>query len=308
LIEDDITEIFTRLNLQAGLCGRRLPSLPPESLPIPLGHDGALTPFSTLIHARHSLNTIIVSALPFINSALALKLMADTEKHKTLTATRQIILTHLALWKVRMDLSPYSPSNASTTTDITTNILLISHINATIWTRIAIYPEESAWDTQLPSFKEIITLSYSVINSSSETIRKGPYSLVGLPRASPKRPVWRDTFTFEMGVIPPLYFTAVKCRDTTVRHEAIRLLGLARPRKEGLWDARALSRIAERVVEIEENGMLEPALVPEKNRVHDALWLDEYVEDARSQKVSFLVRLEDPERQWEFREEILKVW
>jgi hypothetical protein len=302
-IKTDIADTFTRLNLQAGLCGRQLPSLLPESLPTVLGHNEALTPFSTLLNARHSLNIIMESALPFINSALKLKLASDKERHKTLTVTRQIILTQLELWKARMDLSPFSASNTSTFSDTSPKILLISYINATIWTRTAIYPDETAWDIQLPSFKEIITLSASVVTRSGKTTRNGPYSLVGLPRASPKRPFWRDAFTFEMGVIPSIYFTAIKCRDAKVRRQAIKLLGWARPRKEGLWDARNLGAVAERVVEIEEDGMLEPALPAEEKRVHDAQLSVEMLEGTKLQKVIFFIRRNDREAQWEFREE-----
>ncbi|KAE9379928.1 hypothetical protein N431DRAFT_448759 [Stipitochalara longipes BDJ] len=306
-IQTDISDTFTRLTLQARLCGRQLPSLPPESLPIVLGQDGPLTPFATLFYARHSLSIIMVSALPFVNSALTLKFAPDEEHHKTLTATRQIILTQLDLWKARMDLTQFSPSNANVVTDISANILLISYIMSKIWTRTAIYPDESAWDTQLLSFKEILTLCTEVITNSGERRRRGPYSLVGLPRASPKRPVWRDAFTFEMGIIPSLYFVAIKCRDPAIRREAIRLLGLARPRKEGLWNARNLTSIAERVIETEEDGIVEPEWPAEEKRVHDAQWANESLESTTVQKVVFFVRPTDAEGQgqWEFREEMI---
>ncbi|KAN0119295.1 hypothetical protein V8E51_001503 [Hyaloscypha variabilis] len=304
-IQTDISDTFTRLSLQARLCGRELPSLPPESLPTLLGQDGPLTPFTSLFDARHSLNIIMVSALPFVNSALTLKFAPDEERHKALTATRQIILAQLDLWKARIDISSLSASNTISPSDISANILLVSYINAKIWTRTAIYPNESAWDTQLPSFKEILILCKAVISNSGEKPRKGPYSLVGLPRASPKRPVWRDAFTFEMGIIPPLYFTAIKCRDPTVRREAIRLLGLARPRKEGLWDARNLASIAERVVEIEEEGLEERGVPEEEKRVHDARWAVEMLDGVKAQTVVFFLRPLDAEGQgrWEFREE-----
>jgi len=306
-IQNDISDTFTRLNLQARLCGRQLPSLPPESLPAVLGKDGPLTPFASLFDARHSLNIIMVWALPFVHSALSLKFAPDEEHYETLTATRGILLDQLERWKACMDLSPFSTSNIAGTSDISAYILLISYTNAKIWTRTAIYPDESSWDMQLPSFKEILTLCASVVSNPGERTRKGPYSLVGLPRASPKRPVWRDAFTFEMGVIPPLYFTAIKCRDPKVRREALKLLGLARPRKEGLWDARNLTSIARRVIEIEKDGMVEPGFPAEQKRVHDAQWGDEKSEATTVQKVTFFLRPlgEDGQGRWEFRDEMI---
>ena len=55
----------------------------------------------------------------------------------------------------------------------------------------------------------------------------------------------------DLGWIPPLFFTAVKCRVRRIRIQAIRLLESA-PHREGIWDARILARVARRVVELEE--------------------------------------------------------
>lgn len=55
----------------------------------------------------------------------------------------------------------------------------------------------------------------------------------------------------DMGWIPPLYYTAVKCRVHRVRLQAIRLLESA-PHKEGIWDGEILSRVARKVMEMEE--------------------------------------------------------
>ena len=90
-----------------------------------------------------------------------------------------------------------------------------------------------------------------------------------------------------------------------MRREAIRLLGLARPRKEGLWDARNLASIAERVVEIEEEGLEERGVPEEEKRVHDARWAVEMLDGVKAQTVVFFLRPLDAEGQgrWEFREE-----
>jgi hypothetical protein len=57
--------------------------------------------------------------------------------------------------------------------------------------------------------------------------------------------------TIDMNWIPPLYFTALKCRVTRIRSHAIQLLR-SMPRKEGLWDSMRAANIAEKVKQLEE--------------------------------------------------------
>lgn len=72
---------------------------------------------------------------------------------------------------------------------------------------------------------------------------------------------------FEMGVMPPLYFTAIKCRDHELRLRALRLLRQG-PRREALWDREELVAIAERVIEVEAASVSSPEIpIPDANRV-----------------------------------------
>ncbi|KAK5114133.1 hypothetical protein LTR62_002703 [Meristemomyces frigidus] len=68
----------------------------------------------------------------------------------------------------------------------------------------------------------------------------------------------RLNFTFEVGAVPSLYFTATKCRIPSIRRRALRLLARA-PRKECMWGAASTGQIAARLITIEEEGM---GLVP----------------------------------------------
>lgn len=51
----------------------------------------------------------------------------------------------------------------------------------------------------------------------------------------------------------PLASAVVKCRDGQVRRKAIALLRSAH-RQEGIWNSLLTARVAERIMEIEENG------------------------------------------------------
>lgn len=55
----------------------------------------------------------------------------------------------------------------------------------------------------------------------------------------------------DMGWIPLLYFTVIKCRDHYLRGQAIHLLGSSSHR-EGIWDGRIASCVVRKVVEVEE--------------------------------------------------------
>jgi hypothetical protein len=55
-----------------------------------------------------------------------------------------------------------------------------------------------------------------------------------------------------MGVIPPLYFTAISCRVPSIRRSVIALLQTTMPRREGIWIADLYIALARRIIEIEE--------------------------------------------------------
>jgi hypothetical protein len=84
--------------------------------------------------------------------------------------------------------------------------------------------------------------------------------------------------TAEMGVVPPLYYAAMKCRHPILRRRALSLLQIA-PRQKGLWGSFAADRVVATVIALEEGdahtpgaGLREPSepvrLPPEEDRIH----------------------------------------
>ena len=88
--------------------------------------------------------------------------------------------------------------------------------------------DQTAYDDFLQHFLEVVSLSNAFL-------RRTHYS-------------WAN-FTIEMGVIEPLYFVALKCRDPQLRRAAVDLLRISG--KEGVWDGNVMSLIANHVIEIE---------------------------------------------------------
>ena len=65
----------------------------------------------------------------------------------------------------------------------------------------------------------------------------------------------RQLFGLHLGYIPPLFFAATRCRDPAIRRQAITVLHDSR-RRERVWDSCAAARVAERVMTIEERGLV----------------------------------------------------
>ncbi|KAJ5373800.1 hypothetical protein N7517_005806 [Penicillium concentricum] len=63
----------------------------------------------------------------------------------------------------------------------------------------------------------------------------------------------RNGFTVEMGYIPPIYYTALKCRVPRLRRQAVRALRAA-PHREGLWNGSLLADVLEEIIRVEEGN------------------------------------------------------
>lgn len=82
-------------------------------------------------------------------------------------------------------------------------------------------------------------------------------------------PLDRETvpFSMELGVIHPLFFIACKCRDWDLRRRAI--AELKECGKEGVWEGPIMAVVAERIAQIEEQGLEPGTFVPEACRIHE---------------------------------------
>lgn len=102
--------------------------------------------------------------------------------------------------------------------------------------------DEMPWDNFCPVFQRIVDLAGAALDLPTDQYED--------PAMSTREP----TFSVDMGLIGPLYDTACACRDPKIRRQAVALLR-AMSRQEGLWDGILASRVAARVIEIEEAGL-----------------------------------------------------
>ncbi|KAM7204333.1 transcriptional regulatory protein moc3 [Rhypophila sp. PSN 637] len=61
----------------------------------------------------------------------------------------------------------------------------------------------------------------------------------------------KPSFSADMGIVPPLFVVATKCRNPIIRRQAIQLLRSS-SRREAMWDSELTARIAMWIAEIEE--------------------------------------------------------
>lgn len=97
------------------------------------------------------------------------------------------------------------------------------------------YTHEIVFDSFEDEFRQILALASRVLHDTDEPAE----------HAQPLCP------SFDMGVIPPLYYAASRCRHPDIRRQALDLLRKG-PAQEGIWHNGMLSGIAGRIIEIEE--------------------------------------------------------
>lgn len=129
-----------------------------------------------------------------------------------------------------------SSTSSSSGEVLNPSALLISLYLKTTYITLAIIPtnSEMIYDSHLPSFKHIVDISSRIITAQTAT---------GLPR--------NNRFSFDVGIIPPLHVTMMKCRDGETRRRAMELL-FRSPRQEGIWDGVLSARIGRWVIGVEE--------------------------------------------------------
>ncbi|KAJ8069385.1 hypothetical protein OCU04_003039 [Sclerotinia nivalis] len=84
----------------------------------------------------------------------------------------------------------------------------------------------------------------------------------------------KPSFALDLGIIPPLFVVATKCRDRKLRREAISLLTSSH-RREGMWDSRLCASVGNWIMGVEEEELdnyvrgtvSEKQMVPDEKRV-----------------------------------------
>lgn len=82
----------------------------------------------------------------------------------------------------------------------------------------------------------------------------------------------KPSFSADMGIVPPLFVVATKCREPWTRRQAIQLLRSS-ARREGMWDSELAANIGEWIMQVEEHddqdspGTVPTRPIPEERRI-----------------------------------------
>lgn len=226
--------------------------------------------FHTLDDVKFHLDNLLISVYQLIKSDLSLYRYWRTELIPTARILqRDNAITTFEAWLAAIEdfFHTITPSQPSTSPSSTLALTLTPHERKTLLglrfhvktalislkTSIDSGPE-MCFDAFLPDFLDIVTRTEELADSLS------------LHEAEPLEPDSAD-FTMDFGILPPLFFVATKCRVWGVRRRAIS--ALRRGGREGVWEGPVMAVVANRVREIEEQGLHEGQVVPELNRVHN---------------------------------------
>lgn len=167
---------------------------------------------------------------------------------RSLSVTKKRLEASLGLWLQTFDVCFPASTTAQGSRWVKLGIplLRIHYSMASVMISACLEPgNEMLYDSHTISFASIVRQAVDLWNLTLQE-----HNIVN---------IWQDyiapepSFTAGTGFIPPLYFTALKCRVPKIRREAINLI-LSAPHREGLWDGLLAAQVANRIMMIEEKN------------------------------------------------------
>lgn len=146
-------------------------------------------------------------------------------------------------------------------TPIDAALLRIHALEAEISLAATFYTSECSFDTHLPSFREIVSLSQFIVHQT------------------PQNPA--PVFNLDIGIEKGLYSTTTYCRDKTIRHSALRILQSQAYRDATNNICRMVAR-AYFIIELEEAGRRADGFIPEDARWRRIWLLNHYFEESQN--------------------------
>ncbi|KFX92355.1 hypothetical protein O988_07309, partial [Pseudogymnoascus sp. VKM F-3808] len=257
-LEEEIRRAFQKLDLQSAHFGEPTPrprlvlSEPKATTP---GFP-SLPPFSNLPEAKDQCDILMSKSFHFIATCGEYTREERTQYEQQLLA-RQAELNDLHSVYLQTLIELINTPTGLSPKDRRGAMMLRAHLIASIiHLATCLAPNsDTLFDQHLAGFKDVVALSESLISDFSSTA-SSPQS-PGCKIISKQR---MPTFLTDWGVVLPLYFVAIKCRDSPTRHAALNALDSWRHR-EGFWDSALAHRIASQVVQMEEVGILGSGVV-----------------------------------------------
>ena len=261
LLVQDFARIFSEMDLHATIwlglrsfCSQPLMLSGLSRLPPPID-DTSLDDVSTLLHYQiiraHIFHHNTAPQLSSADKDSPIPFHISAEKNRLLYELHQwpAILTHC--------LSTMPPLRSQ----ISTRVALLRMNYQSLLIELSAFllqPSVSFYDSFKPAFAHILADAKSVLQSTKSSLQSNArdndlIQAIGANFRDPDPPNI-SMFAFVAGAIQPLYLTARRCTDSTVRDEAIRLLQ-EQPWREGAWDSLTMARFAKNGLKEERGGV-----------------------------------------------------
>ena len=236
--------------------------------------------FATSQEARQALDSLCERIMRFNELLSSFHPGPNNILPKSVQSSGHGFKMQLSQWEKAFDplLESRRHANISNTERAGRDVLRMIHLMTTILFIMGFSKTEMDFDNFIPLFKEIVELAKEVVvdeelllaqercgdvNACRHKADGRPMNRPHFPGLALHHPGYREedgflhikaSFALDLGIVPPLFVVATKCRDRKLRREAIRLL-LSSPRREGMWDSILSGRVAQWIVEIEEEGL-----------------------------------------------------
>jgi len=232
----DLIHLFNRLDIEATTFNDAyIPTLNFTAPKQAWNPAPVLPSFSNLGQARDSLFRLMNWLVHFANTP-SFEPDRTNPCSSAEIAEQQVIVSELRHWSVAFEaLVDRSMATMKHKELRAVNLYRAYHRIIMMMAAPALAGTGMAYDDYIPEFQDIVRCIGTLVEYSA------PTNL-------------RSRWSSEMGLMPPLYFTATSCRDPVIRRRAIALLE-ASPGREGLWDGVGAARVAERIMCIEEEGI-----------------------------------------------------
>lgn len=347
LIRRNLVPIYSRLAITSFTWGQVPVAIPP-SLNL---HARVPAEFTSTEEARGNLYSVLDDGLRTSKEVRTVKYAGMVGDHglqsmQEAERVHQEVLSRLKSWNLAFTLYLANRSAMGGRSGPTPGERVMSmyyHV-AYIWISTSFSMLETSYDDYMEHFTSIVSQASSIQRSSggnasqagtassysegtsipsspgSNSSRSsgnppaGPSSRAGTRTPEPPSPM---PFVFHDNVIPPLYYTAIRCRHPRLRRAALNLLkdlSHVSPR-EALWDARYLVPVATRIMELEgsggtvQDGHEPPFGVPDEARVREVLIgeLNEDRKDLRGTGIMIFRKPNGAEGEWQTHREWIPV-
>lgn len=269
-VYESLGPMYNRLMMMAKLFGH---SFPPNcsNLAFLPGPNSMVSTFNNLKDARDLLFQHLVISHDFVKR-LNSTTFTPFLMHEDDLQQQEELLIRLDVWNSNFNQMCESFGDSDRAVIAT---LSMWHAAAVIWLRNPFEGFEMTFDESLDCFQVIVEKANEALATGQKV---------------------HDVFTFGMGVLPPLYFTSLKCRHLSLRKEALRLMGEG-PRREGLWDREELITVASQALALETAAQSDMASLP--SEYERLVKVKIFQQDAgRRLKAAFIYRDHKVEQVW----------